>query len=226
MAGRKKNYKKKKTKKTTKKKQMLISKKFAFVIGALILLSLILIGITFSYAFWIYNDSQSGANSVSAGCLSFSFNDRDVDGNVTSINLENAYPMSDTKGMTLNPYIFTVTNTCTLDANVYIYLHKLATSTMDSQYMKVSLLDNNNSINYGPVLISNINNGVLSDDINNTVKEKVGNVDSTYLLNNFMLKQDESITLNMRMWIDYDAPNEVMGLTYDSAVSVFATTLE
>lgn len=224
MGAKKKSKTKKKTKKSINKKNTKTNIKVILTIGILLVFLIILIGITFSYAFWTSSDVQTDQNEIAAGCLSFSFNDKDVDGNSTSISLLNAYPISDEKGLTLDPYVFTVTNTCSIEADFFIYLHNLNTSSIDSKYIKVSLNDSANTITLAPSLVSNVNAGVLSNDVSNVVEEEIGAIKETYLLSNFLLQPEESATLNVRLWIDYDAPNSIMGLTYNSAISAFATT--
>ena len=234
MAGRKKSTTKIKPKKSIKrnskrkikKNKIKFNKSRVLVIGFLVVLLMILIGITFSYAFWFMTDIQQNHNEVTAGCLSFSLDDKDVDGNVTNINLPNAYPMRDEIGLRLSPYILKITNTCTLQTNIFISLHNLDSSGIDSKYIKVSLQDENDNFVLDPTLVSNITGGKYSNDITTAVSHKLNNIKETHLLNNFLLDPDETITVNMRMWIDYNANNDIMGLSYNSAVSVYATTPE
>jgi len=230
MDGKRKSTTKKKPKKSIKKKNTKSRKnkktniKSLLAFGILLVLLIVLIGITFSYAFWTSSETQIKQNEVAAGCLSFSFNDKDVNGNATNISLLNAYPISDEKGLNLNPYVFTITNTCTIEANFFIYLHNLATSGIDSKYIKVNVSDSNSTTLLKPTIVSNVNDGTLTNDVNSVVEEKIGSIKETYLLSNFSLQPEESATLNVRLWIDYDAPNSIMGLTYNSAISAFATT--
>ena len=73
------------------------------VIGIFLVTS-ILIGI--SYAYYIFNVSQSGSNVVRTDCFEITY----TDGN--AINLSNTIPLSDKEARELDPYTFTINNVC------------------------------------------------------------------------------------------------------------------
>lgn len=216
--------KRKKRKKTSNKFSLLKNKNLLYCIVIFFVLLLIGLGVTFSYAFWNSSDKQTNTNDIDTGCLSFSFNDKDVDGNVTSISMDNAYPMSDLRGLATSPYTFTVTNTCNLTTDINVYLNKLSTSNLDASYIKYSLNDNDNLIDLGPSLVSNF--VINSVDNITAIEEKVGSIDKSYLLHSIELLPNEAVTLNLRLWIDIDAPNSIMEQTFNSAVSVEAIPKE
>lgn len=232
MAGRTKEVVKKKSKKpikktvnkSKKKQNKTINKEKYLIVGILVALLIILLSITFSYAFWVTSKTQSNVNEVTAGCLSFSLDDKDINGNSTSIYLPNAYPMKDERGLITTPYVLTISNTCSIETNIFLNIHNLESSSIDSKYIKVNLADDTNSSILGPIILKDIESGTESFDNESEVVKSVGKVKESYLLSNFLLKPKESKTISLRMWIDYDAPNDIMGLSYNSAVSVYATT--
>lgn len=218
IAKKKKVNKSKKFNKSTKRINM-------YIIGIFLLILVLIIGIVASYAYWNTTVSQKGQNYVEAGCLSFTFNDKDIDNNVTNIELLNSYPISDQKGLTLKPYTFTITNTCTLNGNFNIYLHNLSTSTMDSSYVKIALNSNNTLLANSPILVNELQSCDIDSEIN-TIISSVGAIKEDYLLYNFNLEPEKSITFELQLWIDEEAPNSIMGQTYEAAISVFANPLD
>jgi len=181
--------------------------------------------VTFSYAFWTISVNQNKQNVVTLGCLSFTLNDIDTNGYSTNISLTNAYPISDNKGINTKPYIFTITNTCSIDGKFNIYLHKLESSSLSSKYIKVYLTDKNNNSLVSPKLVNNLLS--VNDNIaNDTIISSYGTVNETFELYTFDIKENESVSYNLRMWIDFDAPNSIMGQTYNSVISVTAVPLK
>lgn len=90
------------------------------VVGVLFAVSLI-VGV--SYALWTINHTQTTANALASGCFETTFTDAD------NINLTNQFPISDTKGLTLKPYTFTIKNTCTITSAYNINLETLKDTT-------------------------------------------------------------------------------------------------
>ena len=215
-------------KKQSKKKNTSIkdNKVFIHFVMIFLVILLIAIGVAFSYAFWTSTESQISNNQVQAGCLSFTFNDKDVDGNVTSISMLNTYPMSDTKGLTTKPYTFSITNTCTLTANYDIFINTLSTSTLDSKYIKYALSSTDSSVSLGPDFINDLSVPEMDANINDELIEKIGEIKSSHLVDSVILSEGKTITFNMRLWIDYDAPNEIMGQSFNSAISVISTAAD
>ena len=98
-----------------------------------ILLAIITVGIGIclmtyqSYALWVATYT-GGENIVNVGCFEIEFTEQ-----TSSIGLNNTYPVSDTKGLTTNPYTFTIKNTCTVGASYDVTLNTLTTNTMQKK---------------------------------------------------------------------------------------------
>ena len=162
------------------------------VIGTMLSISL-LVGV--SYALWSNTHVQETENIVETGCFSTDFTE------VNSISLSNSYPISDDKGMGSTPYQFTITNTCrgmgstpyqftitntcSVDAKYEVNFEVLANSTLSSNYVKLA-----------------INN---KKDILSNYESKTSTIEGALSSNNIAsgwLKADESITYDLRLWID------------------------
>ena len=70
-----------------------------------------------SYAIFKMNIVGKVNYSMSIGTLDF-----EILGETNAIRLNNAYPMTDSVGATLNPYTFSLTNTGDLDSEYRIFL--------------------------------------------------------------------------------------------------------
>ena len=152
------------------------------VIGTMLSISL-LVGV--SYALWSNTHVQETENIVETGCFSTDFTE------VNSISLSNSYPISDSKGMSSTPYQFTITNTCSVDAKYEVNFEVLAGSTLSSNYVKLA-----------------INN---KKDILSNYESKTPTIEGALSSSNIAsgwLKADESITYDLRLWIDEETTLE------------------
>ena len=119
-------------KNNTKSKIMLI----------ILLIALIIIIIALSYAAFSYSKTGS-ENIITLGTLKLTLNE----GN--TVSLEDTYPLTDSEGLALSVYDFTLENTGTADVNYVIYLDNVEISSpdvkLDDMYLKYSF-DKNNTI--------------------------------------------------------------------------------
>ena len=146
------------------------------IIGIMLSISL-LVGV--SYALWSNTHVQEGQGVVESGCFSTDFSE------VNSINLSNVYPINDSKGMESKPYQFTITNTCSVDAKYEVNFEVLANSTLSSNYVKLAI-DN-------------------KKDILSNYESKSTTMDGALSSNNIAggwLKPEQSITYDLRLWMD------------------------
>ncbi|MBO5096311.1 MAG: hypothetical protein J6B98_05505, partial [Bacilli bacterium] len=91
----------------------------SLIIGAIVL-SLVVLLATGTYAYWTLTRSQDGANTLIGGCLNV-----DITVESAGINLEKTWPISDFDGMQLEGYTFTVTNYCDTPQDYRIDLDRL-----------------------------------------------------------------------------------------------------
>ena len=102
----------------------------------ILLIVLIIVIIALSYAAFSYSKVGS-ENVITLGTLELTLNE----GN--TINLEDTYPLTDSKGLALSGYDFTLENTGTADVNYVIYLDNVAVTSpdvkLDDKYLKYSL---------------------------------------------------------------------------------------
>ena len=160
-------------------------KKNIVVINICLVLIAIL-GIGFSYSLWNISVSQNSISTISTDCFDLTISNKD-----NNISLDQAYPISNSKGMKLTPYTFTVANTCDITAEYSINLEVLKNSTLSSEFIDVMLDGNIN-------LLSSY--------------DKIDKVDNSSIesrkIDTGILKSNESKDYSLRLWIDYDTTME------------------
>ncbi len=165
------------------------------IVGVILMLS----GITM--AAFQYAESGSNPSSLTTGQLKLEL-DESLS---TGINLTNTLPISDEDGKALEPYTFTLKNTGTMSSVFTLSLtpdldritaEGAESNLLDYSDVKVQFNDEE------PVLLSSLTDLQL----------ETGNIDD-----------GRSIDYSIRLWIDYDATNEVMGKELYLKVKVEAT---
>ncbi len=180
-------------------------RKISIVSLLIAILLIVTITIGTSYSLWTTSVQQESTNTIDVGCFRVAFSDEGftVSGN---INLEKAYPMPDAVVKGLTPYKFSITNQCSVAASYNVLLETLNASTMDETKLDVNFNDTSKK-HY----VSNITEG-LSEDAKNGMKLASG-----------YLGAGESITYNLKVWIDYDVTTDtpnIQGKVWNGRVVV------
>ena len=168
-----------------------------------------------SYAVFTSYSSQTDANTLAASCMDLEFNGQN------EINLLNTYPISEGEALEQTPYTFTIKNKCDNYIEYYVIASVISTTNkVDSKYVKVSLLGDN--------------------DLNGTVINTLESISTPQSLSkyniteNYILKRgdgiskDESRTFNFRMWLDSNnkdiwTKEDIEGKDYQVKISVVGT---
>ncbi|MBE6159071.1 MAG: hypothetical protein E7159_04540 [Firmicutes bacterium] len=180
-------------------------RKISIVSLLIAILLIVTITIGTSYSLWTTSVQQESTNTIDVGCFRIDFSDEGftMSGN---INLENAYPMPDAVVKGLTPYKFSITNQCSVASSYNVLLETLNASTMDETQLDVKFNDTSKK-HY----VSNVTEG-LSEDAKNGMKLASGYLDA-----------GETITYNLKVWIDYDVtvdtPN-IQGKVWNGRVVV------
>ena len=161
-----------------------MKKSIIFISISLVLI--ILLGIGVSYSMWNISVSQDTTNMAESKCFDLSITNKE-----NSINLDNAYPISNDKGKSLTPYTFTITNTCDITAEYSVNLEVLNNSTLSSKFIDVMFEGNINLLN----------------SYDNTDKVNTSSIESRKLTTG-ILKSQESKDYSLRLWIDYNTTLE------------------
>ena len=158
-------------------------KKDIMFVGVSICL-LILLGIGLSYSMWNMRVSQDTDNVISTtDCFDITLANQS-----NAIKLDNAYPITDTKGKTLTPFTFSIKNVCDTAVAYTVSLESLEGTTLASNYLKVMV--NNNE----PLLLNSLS---TTDVVNTTSIE-------SRILDTGTLFKNNTKEYSIRLWIDYN----------------------
>ena len=176
-----------------------------------------------TYAYLSYNATQTDENIVTTSCFDISYSDSD------SISLNSngnyAYPMSEDSANRLTPYSFTITNTCTTTnstdpINYVVTLNTLTSSPSTIELSKVRYrldMTNPTSSTGTSALMSE----AATYDLSAAIKSSEG-IDTSYTLVEGTLAPGESVTYNLRLWIDETAGNDVMNNSFTGRVLIYS----
>jgi len=180
-----------------------MKKRNVLIVLAVLIGIVSIIGI--SYAYWMLSLTQTDKNTLASACFSIEFTDAD------DINLQNAYPISDSEGEALTPYTFTITNKCNDYASYQVNLEVLNTTTLNTNYVKTKF---NNNIS------------LLKDY--EVVTKTLEDATTSYKLLTGELDKNESVTYDLRLWLDYDTPasDDSMNKLFTSKITITASYLE
>ena len=182
------------------------SKKKKVTIALLFVLAIVLVVGT-SYALWQLTLTQTDINKIATGCLNMSLTDKN------SINLENAYPLSNEEAEKLTPYTFVIENTCSANVDYYVNLEDITSATKKISKMYLALQLKKEGLE--------IKADTLEDDIQ----------DESLVLNNAIggkrLYEGSLLPLgkarfDLKIWLAESTPpvEEVMNASYESKVTV------
>ena len=186
-----------------------------------ILLAIITVGIGIclmtyqSYALWVATYT-GGENIVNVGCFEIEFTEQ-----TSSIGLNNTYPVSDTKGLTTEPYTFTIKNTCTIDAAYDVTLNTLTTNTMQKNWIKYAIQE---STETKPT--TGINLGTNNNYNTATEELQIANLDESIIIASGELKEEESVTYNLYLWMDETTGNEAMNTRFEGSVNIITSAIK
>lgn len=166
-----------------------------------------------SYALWKVTKYQETANVIETGCFELTFTEQS-----SSINLTNTYPITDEKGLKTTPYTFTITNTCTIDADYTVYLNTLQTtkSKIDDGLIKYSLFKTGDSVATANLLTS----ATVNTDVSSFTYDKT--LLTSYSLVSGSLAQNESAQYSLRLWIDESATTAINGYAFEAGIATVA----
>ncbi|MBO5095765.1 MAG: hypothetical protein J6B98_02715 [Bacilli bacterium] len=179
-----------------------------------------------SYAVWTITETQETSNEVTSGCFSLSYTDV-FDEKSTHINLPNAYPITDEKGLSLSPYTVVLKNTCNIAAKYDLTITTDSNNTLSEEYLKTNLVNITTNTAFDTKKLNKLTKVNLDENLIETLTTKNGiTINNTYLLANGVLNPDEEVKYELRIWLDKDAPNETMNSKFTAAVSNVAYATE
>ena len=159
--------------------------------------------ISSAYAIFSTVQKQESYNTLTVGTLKIDFDATSTDmGNI--INLNGAYPTSDEEGQKTNPYSFRITNSGTLAAAY-----------------KVKIIDDQDMINEDKCQDNLLPKANIKVSINGGTPFLLNSVESNeYIINSDTLNPGGNKNFAIRIWIDENSGNEVLGKHYHGKIVV------
>ena len=204
--------------------------KLKYQVSLFIIITLLIINssIAASYSLWIVSRHQTGSNLISAGCFHVAYNDVDSNNESTSISLQNTYPITDDNGEKLKPYTVTITNTCSIDADYKLIISELNGNTLDKNYIRYKL-SNSEGTYWGPSAFENLSPYAMESSTKSSIESKpngAATIKNSYLLASGILKPNDTITYEFRMWVQESATNTIQDKEFNALVSMDAWATE
>ncbi len=194
---------------------------YKIALGILTIMILVTITIGTSYSYYSIASTQENPNILNATCFDISFNEGS-----SSINLGATYPMSDDRANSLSPYTFTLTNTCTTEnatdpVNYVVTLNTLTANmpTLPLNVLKYRLDTTSPTSTMGTSTL--LSNATVYNDLSETIKTREG-INTSYQLITGTLNPGDSVTYNLRLWIDETATTDIENTTFTGRVLVYS----
>ncbi len=194
--------------------------KYRISLAVIAFLMLVTMFIGSSYALWNVTRYQTGVNAIDTGCFELEFIETS-----SSIELKNAYPISDEKGLKTTPYQFKLKNICTIDAEYTIYLNTVALgdNKISDDLIKYILVKNKDSLATANSLDS-ADYGLNKDELLNL--EIDDDFASSYAIATGTLKGSSTDggddggedTFSLRLWIDESATTAINKKAFEAAI--------
>ena len=185
---------------------MSVKKRVIILVVSLLGITGFIVGV--SYAFFSIGGVQEQVNTFNSGCLNISLTNES-----TSINLTDAYPITDIEGLSGTSYDFTVKNNCNSSANYQINLESLneQVNSLNADYIKVSLSSDT------------VDNVISTLSDNTSLTPTIDNAYESYNLYTDSLNANEEKIYHLKIWVDYDATVEqAASKVYQSKINVIA----
>ena len=153
-----------------------------------------LIGLTYAL-FTIFLKQTENNSLATRTCFSTSLTEE-----TSKITLENAYPLTNEKGLETTPFTFKLTNNCSNYVKAYITIDSTYRTSTDSSYLSDSYIRTNLSLKNGGT-----KNSVIIG------KQKLRELDNNrqgYVIDEILLDPNDEREYDLRLWMDQNVTVE------------------
>ena len=176
-----------------------------YKLGLIVLCISILIGITsVSYAVWTQLIEGKTKNSLTTAKLDIDFQNEE-----NEINLEDAIPVSDSKGINSKEYVFELKNTGTIDSN-----YRLSLVYDEDKYEEDNCQDKKLEFSNIKYVIKELDSTENTANNVEVLNENNGNIYEGEISSGEVKK------FSLKLWIKSDADNSIMGKHFHTMVKV------
>lgn len=174
-----------------------------FTILCSILLIVIVLAFSASYALFRFDITKDNNYKISLGNLELVIEDAT---NEDMFILENIIPTKDSIALKQDGYSFTITNTGTIDSNYALYLDDiildLDKERLNNSYIRFNLVNNNT---------------------NDSITDNLDNYSSNNSIITSSLKVGESVSYTLRLWVDYNTGNDAQNKYFATQIRIVGT---
>lgn len=171
------------------------------VLSVLAVLIVICLSLGVTRAFLLNAEVGETDTDVSFGlCARVALSDTD-----TSININNAYPMTRTRALTTTPYTFTVKNTCTDAYQIDLYLGNLNTNTLTADKIHYIITYANTKVVVIEGMLSEVSDQIdsLTEQEKNDYNVGVGGaINHAYKINDLVLDASSEMSYDLYLYVD------------------------
>lgn len=186
------------------------NKLLVIILLAILVLVLFLIAGLYTRAYLIPKVEEASITSVNVSTCGY----YTMEENSSSIDLVKAYPISDTAGMKMSGYSFSLENTCSQSTDINIYLVVTSDSTIPASYVKYSF-------NSAPNFVNSMATYTFSTKTNSQFQTKTSKtVSQVYLLKSDTIASGDVKNYNLKLWIDSTTGNEYQNKKFGATVVV------
>lgn len=173
------------------------------VIVCILILLAVIIGMAGSYALYNFDVTKNTNFKLTVGSLEFQITDNETEDIIT---LSNLIPTKDSDALndTSNEYSFSIKNKGTINANYQLFFDDISLENgvrINDRYIKVRVYNETT----GSANIYNLNS------------------DESFLLENGTINSNTTYNYNIKIWLDYNAPNSEMGKYFAGKIKIVGT---
>lgn len=179
----------------------------------IVAISIVVLGAT-SYGLWVVTKHQESSNTITTSCFEVEFTELS-----SAINLPNAYPITDEKGLKTTPYTFKIKNICDTKTAYKITLNtlKISGSKIPDNLIKYVFYDSSSTVSVGAYL-SNATINTETDNIETTLP-----IINSYEMASGTLEKNGEKQYMLKLWIDESATTAINGYRFESSINVIST---
>ena len=171
----------------------------------------IVVLVSTSYGLWVAIFHQTNTNTVTTSCFELEFTESS-----SAVNLTNAYPITDEKGLRSTPYTFKIKNICDTKAGYIVTLNtlKISGNKIPDNLIKYVFYESTATVNIGAYL----SNATINTDTENI--ETSLPIITSYEVATGTLGKNEEKQYMLKLWIDESATTAINGYGFESSINV------
>ncbi len=168
--------------------------------------------IAVSYAYIAYYTRQKEVNVLGTDCIQIEYKEK-----TNAIHLNHAYPISDQEGKNTNPYLFEITNVCSVGVHYNVNIEVITKQGVDKQEIPNILESKNVATQLDDLEIKRLTGEIATTP---TYNEDDYEATESYTIYKGLLKPGETKSHELRLWLHESSGNETQNKNFYSKVVI------